>query len=125
MVKYLKMTHNCDLYNLKLGEGTLNANYSEYVTSQDEKKLLSLIDDVKDLMAKNWSLNNRSAFVKGKRYYWVTVNAKGHLRTMHPKCGIITDNVANMRYNYFEQEQDAEMLKDKIKDLFKRNGFPL
>lgn len=80
---------------------------SSVLSSLDEKKLLSLIDDVKDLMAKNWSLKNRSAFVKGKRYYWVTVNAKGYLRTIHSKCGVITDNVANMRYNYFEQEQDA------------------
>ncbi len=125
MVKYLKMTQNCDLYNLKLGEGTLNANYSEYVTSPDEKKLLSLIDDVKDLMAKNWSLKNRSAFVKGKMYYWVTVNAKGHFRSIHCKHGVISDNVANMRYNYFEQQQDAELLRDNIRDLFKRSGFPL
>ena len=121
---YLKMDENCNLYNLDIKKDVSGGNYINYVVSSDEKKLQNLILDVKNVMKSFWKSHGMQ-FIQGRYYWWITVDSKNHLKTIHCKGAIIPDNVNNQKYNYFETEHEAKQLLDLLLGVFEKYGFPL
>lgn len=118
------MKENCNLYNLDIENEDLGGNYSNYVISSDEQKLRDLITEVKNVLKFFWRSHGRS-FIQGRYYWWVTVDSKNHLKTVHCKGGLIPENVRSQEYNYFESEHEAEQLLKLLLDVFDTFGFPL
>ena len=65
-----------------------------------------IIAEFRSTIMSYWD-SHKTQFKKG-HYYWVTIQYKSHLRTLHVKEGYISHNVANLPYNYFKSEREAD-----------------
>lgn len=118
---YIKMTTQCNLFDLGFGVYDGNGNNTEFIHSDNEHRIFEAIRIVKNTVRNNWySHRIQPLFIKGAKYYWVTTSSPGHLRRLTIEEGPITDNVANLRYNYFQSREAAEELKVKMEKVIKR-----
>ena len=118
MIKYIAATQCCNLYDLYVSKTEAGKITREYICSPSEAMLNDLIREVKTAMEEYWEKHS-SVFVAGK-YYWITTDYKGHLRTIHVKKGRIPDNVDNLPFNYFKQYDEARVLWDRLSKLFEK-----
>lgn len=86
------------------------AIFLNYICSKDKDKLSYLVQELRKTIDDFWDSKDRKPFEKDKKYWWVTVDEKGHLKTIHCKQDIITDKNGSPDKNYFESSADAYLL---------------
>lgn len=107
---YIKQSNNCNFRNLEVSEEKGGGNLTNYICSKDKDKLLYLVQELRKTIDDFWDSKDRKPFEKDKKYWWVTVDEKGHLKTIHCKQDIITDKNGSPDKNYFESSADAYLL---------------
>ena len=121
---YIKQSSNCNFRDLEVSEEKGLGNLSNYISSRNKRKLDDLIQELNKVIDDFWA-SKKQNFVIGKRYWWVTVNHKGHLKTIHCKHGKIKYRNGCPKDNYFESPVDAYQLFELISSVCYNYGFPL
>ena len=111
---YIKQSNNCNFRDMEVAEDRGGGDLSNYICSTDKDKLLNLVQELKRAIDYFWDSKDRKPFEKDKKYWWVTVDEKNHLKTIHCKCDIIADKNGSPDKNYFESSDDAYLLLELI-----------
>lgn len=130
---YLKTSHACDLYSIKVAKNNKNNSYN-YIyadSSLTETMLEQLAQDIKNCMVNYWGNRKWENHISGddNKYWYVTTGVSSHLKKLRIICSPnLIEEVANTstcQYNYFKTRNEAIGLLNLLKVIILKYGIAI